>query len=227
VSATKVHEPAVEEDVEQRERRENGPFARVRRAVSLSGASLTALIALISAGVALFFQLRPDLLPDPRTHRSASLKVFAVDDGVKLGQFLHRRKAIVTPAEYAKERAVYIGRSGGPSALNVLRTPGLDVFVRAHVEGFKSRSVALVASMYDADRHRRVPELDDVPVFQQHVDAPSDDSVIEFWMSAPPVTVNRYFVRVAMYHRGDGVLLAIVDSPRVRVAGAPPPPRRR
>jgi hypothetical protein len=40
--------------------------------------------------------------------------------------------------------------------------------------------------------------------------------VIEFWMNAPPVTVQRYFIRVAVYHVGDGVLLAVVDSPPVR-----------
>src|SRR4051794_2930530 len=172
----------------------------------MSGASATALVALVSAGVALFFQLRPDLLPDPRTHRAASLQIFAIDDGVTLGGFLERRRAIVSAAEYAKERAVYVSRAGGDGA-GVLTLPGQDVYVRARIEGFKSRSVALVASMYDAKRRTRVPQLSDVPVFQQRVDAPSDESVIEFWMAAPPVNVRRYFIRVAVYHRGDGVLL--------------------
>jgi hypothetical protein len=57
-----------------------------------------------------------------------------------------------------------------------------------------------------------VRELSDVPVFQQRVEAPSDQSVVEFWLSAPPVNVKRYFVRVQVYHRGDGVLLGIADS---------------
>jgi hypothetical protein len=35
-------------------------------------------------------------------------------------------------------------------------------------------------------------------------------------MPAPPVTTQTYFVRVEVYHRGDGVLLGIADSKPVR-----------
>lgn len=181
----------------------------------MSGAMLTAVVALISGGLALFFQLRPDLAPDPRTHRGASASIFAVDDGVTLGRFLERRKAIVSGEEYAKERAAYVRQAagaGGGDGSTVLTLPGEDVFVNATIEGFKSKSVAMLASMYDADKRRRVRQLSDVPVFQQHVEAPSDQSVIEFWLSAPPVNVRRYFVRVQVFHRGDGVLLGIADS---------------
>jgi hypothetical protein len=193
-----------------------GRLSHLRQAFTMSGAMLTAVVALVSGGLALFFQLRPDLAPDPRTHRGASASVFAVDDGVTLGRFLERRRAIVSEEEYAKEKAAYIrqasaGDSGGDGS-SVLTLPGEDVFVNATVEGFKSKSVAMLASMYDADKRRRVRELSDVPVFQQHVEAPSDQSVIEFWLSAPPVSVRRYFVRVQVYHRGDGVLLGIADS---------------
>jgi hypothetical protein len=190
-------------------------FSHLRQAFTMSGAMLTAVVALISGGLALFFQLRPDLAPDPRTHRGASASIFAVDDGVTLGRFLERRRAIVSEEEYAKERAAYIrqaaGAAGGDGS-TVLTLPGEDVFVNATIEGFKSKSVAMLASMYDADKRRRVRQLSDVPVFQQHVEAPSDQSVIEFWLSAPPVNVRRYFVRVQVFHRGDGVLLGIADS---------------
>jgi len=193
-----------------------GRLSHLRQAFTMSGAMLTAVVALVSGGLALFFQLRPDLAPDPRTHRGASASVFAVDDGVTLGRFLERRRAIVSEEEYAKERAAYIRQAsagdGGGDGSSVLTLPGEDVFVNATIEGFKSKSVAMLASMYDADKRRRVRELSDVPVFQQHVEAPSDQSVIEFWLSAPPVNVRRYFVRVQVYHRGDGVLLGIADS---------------
>jgi hypothetical protein len=182
----------------------------------MSGAMLTAVVALISGGLALFFQLRPDLAPDPRTHRGASASIFAVDDGVTLGRFLERRRVIVSEEEYAKERQAYIRQAssdaGGADGSTILTLPGEDVFVNATIQGFKSKSVAMLASMYDADRRRRVRQLSDVPVFQQHVEAPSDQSVIEFWLSAPPVNVRRYFVRVQVFHRGDGVLLGIADS---------------
>jgi hypothetical protein len=193
-----------------------GRLSHLRQAFTMSGAMLTAVVALVSGGLALFFQLRPDLAPDPRTHRGASASVFAVDDGVTLGRFLERRRAIVSEEEYAKEKAAYIRQAsagdGGGDGSSVLTLPGEDVFVNATIEGFKSKSVAMLASMYDADKRRRVRELSDVPVFQQHVEAPSDQSVIEFWLSAPPVNVRRYFVRVQVYHRGDGVLLGIADS---------------
>ena len=181
----------------------------------MSGAMLTAIVALLSGGLALFFQLRPDLAPDPRTHLGATAKVFSVDENVTLGDFLQRRKAIVTTSEYAKERLAYIRQaeagSGGDGS-SVLTLPGEVVLVSTMVEGFKSRSIAMMASMYDADARRRVPELSDVPVFQVELDSPSDRSVVEFWLPAPPVSVTKYFVRVQVYHRDDGVLLAVADS---------------
>jgi hypothetical protein len=190
-------------------------LSHLRRAFAMSGTMLTALIALASGALALFFTVRPDLTPDPRTHLGASASIFAVDDGVTLGSFLERRRAIVSEEEYATEKQAYIRQAsaaGGGDGSSVLTLPGEDVFVNATIQGFKSRSVAMLASMYDADRRRRVRELSDVPVFQQRVEAPSDQSVVEFWLSAPPVNVKRYFVRVQVYHRGDGVLLGIADS---------------
>ena len=191
-------------------------LSHLRRAFAMSGTMLTALIALASGGVALLFQLSPGLTPDPRTHLGASATIFAVDDGVTLDAFLKRRAAIVSHEEYVKERQAYIRQAsnanGGGDGSTILTLPGEDVFVNATIQGFKSRSVAMLASMYDADRRTRVPELSDVHVFQQRLEAPSDQSVVEFWLSAPPVNVKRYFVRVQVYHRGDGVLLGVADS---------------
>jgi hypothetical protein len=197
-----------------------GRLFHLRQAFAMSGTMLTALLALVSGGLALFFQIRPDLLPDPRTHLGAAATVFAVDRNVSLGSYLERRQALVSPAEYTKERNAYISQaqshSAGDDGSSVLTLPGEDVFVNTRVEGFKSRSIAMLASMYDAKTRRRVPELSNVRVFQQQLESPSDQSVVEFWFFAPPVTIDRYFVRVALYHRGDGVLLAVADSKPIR-----------
>jgi hypothetical protein len=74
----------------------------------------------------------------------------------------------------------------------------------------------MLASMYDGKTRRRLRELDQVPVFAEELNSPSDRSVVEFWLPAPPVTSRTYFVRVEVFHRGDGVLLAIADSPSIR-----------
>jgi hypothetical protein len=124
----------------------------------------------------------------------------------------------VGAAEYEKERRAYI-RQAGAGGGHVLTLPGEDVFVSMGVEGFKSRSIAMLASMYDAISGKRCSNLkkcpgglSDRPVFREQLDSPSDRSVVEFWFPAPPTTVTRYFVRVEIYHRGDGVLLAVADS---------------
>ena len=135
-------------------------LSHLRRAFAMSGTMLTALVALASGALALFFTVRPDLTPDPRTHLGASASIFAVDDGVTLGSFLERRRAIVSEEEYAKEKQAYIRQAsaaaGGGDGSSVLTLPGEDVFVNATIQGFKSRSVAMLASMYDADRRTRV-----------------------------------------------------------------------
>lgn len=197
---------------------EQGRLAHLRQAFAMSGAMLTALIALVSGALALFFQLRPDLRPDPRSNLGATALVFAVDKDVTLGKFLDRRRSIISDDEYERERREYIRQAGGDDVgdgSSVLTLEGEDVFVRLGVEGFKSRSIGMQASLYDADTGRRVPALSDVPVFEEQLNSPSDHSVVEFWLSVPPVRVNTYFVRVEVFHESDGVLLAVADSERI------------
>ena len=188
-------------------------------ALSTGRVLVLALLAIASGAIALLFQLRPDLLPDPRSHLGATASVFAVDSDVSLKTFLHRRAAFVSAEELAKERQEYLDQTHAATdedAASVLTLPGEDVFVRLNVEGFKSRSIGLLASMYDAKSGRRLRQLDEVPVFSESLHSPSDRSVVEFWLPAPPVTTRTYFVRVEVFHRGDGVLLAIADSPHIR-----------
>jgi len=211
-------EPPAERQTAEPPAKRQGRIFHLRSAFAMSGAMLTAMIALISGGLALLFQLRPDIIPDPRTHLGASTSVFAVDSDVTLGSFLKRRKAIVSAAEYKREKQGYLKQaraaSGGPSN-KIFMTPGEDVFVRLLVEGFKARSITMLASMYDAQTGRRVPQVDNVPVFAERLDSPSDRSVVEFWLPAPPASTRSYFIRIAVYHRNDGVLLAVADSDRV------------
>ena len=195
-----------------------GRLARALSTLSTGRALAAALLALASGAVALLFQLRPDLLPDPRSHLGATASVFAVDSDVSLEAFLQRRAAFVSAEELASERKEYLAETGAHTSKDagVLTLPGEDVFIRLNVEGFKSRSIGLVASMYDAKTGRRLRELDEVPVFSERLHSPSDRSVIEFWLPTPPVTTRTYFVRVEVFHHGDGVLLAIADSAHVR-----------
>jgi hypothetical protein len=197
-----------------------GRLARAFAAVSTGRALFATLLALVSGGVALLFQLRPDLLPDPRSHLGATSAVFAVDSDVTLKTFLHRRAAFVSPQQLVSERQQYLAQTGAQpkDAAAVLTLPGEDVFVRLNVEGFKSRSIGMLASMYDAKTGRRLRELDEVRVFSETLSSPSDRSVIEFWLPAPPVTTRTYFVRVEVFHRGDGVLLAIADSAHIHAS---------
>jgi hypothetical protein len=194
----------------------HGRLFHLKQAVGMSGAMLTAVVALASGGLALLFQLRPDLLPDPRTHLGATAHVFAVDTGVPLSGYLKRRQAIVSESEYQKELHLYVDRAGlgltGADETTVVTLPGEDVFVNLKVEGFKSRSIAMLASIYNLASGKRVPQVSDWSVFQEQLNSPSDQSVVEFWLPAPPVDVTKFFVRVEVYHHGDGVLLAVADS---------------
>jgi hypothetical protein len=197
---------------------EQGRLFHLREAIRISGAMLAALLALATGGLALLFQLYPQLVPDPRTRLGAEAKVYSIDPNVNLGRYLARRSAIVSATKYADEKRAYIQEAGGPATgTSVLSTPGEDVFVNLDVQGFKSRSIAMLASIYDAKSRNRLSQIDDWPVFQEQLDSPSDQSVIEFWLPAPPVTVSDYWVRVEVYHRGDGVLLAVTDSKVMRV----------
>jgi hypothetical protein len=196
-----------------------GRLFHLRHAVGMSRTAIAALLALASGGLALFFQLRPDLAPDPRSHLGAEVTVFSVDRSVTLGGYLARRRAIVSPTKLARERAAYVQQADqgvGGDGSSILTTPGEDVFVRLQVEGFKSRSIAMLASLYNAKTRRRVAQIADWSVFEEQLGSPSDQSVVEFWLPAPPVSVAKYFVRVEVYHRGDGVLLAVTDSKPIR-----------
>ena len=89
----------------------------------MSGTMLTALVALISGALALFFTIRPDLTPDPRTHLGASASIFAVDDGVTLGSFLERRgRSSPTMSTPRRSRPTSVRRAPVPAAATAARS---------------------------------------------------------------------------------------------------------
>ena len=67
-----------------------------------------------------------------------------------------------------------------------LSIPGERIYVRTKVEGFKSRSISMRLSLYDAATKRRFPGASNVDVAQQKLDSPSDRSVVPVWLVCPP-----------------------------------------
>lgn len=176
--------------------------------------AVTAGVALVSALVALGFQLWPTLKPDPREKLSASLSVFAVDPGVSYDAWL--RRISPTPNEYRRHRHTYLasnGVHGGSAANAILRTPGLVVYVASEIHGFKRRSTTMRWSLYD-EHHKRLPEFSDQPPVHVHLEAPTDRTIQQLWVPSPQRD-GSYFVRVELLVT-DGAMLAVADTPRFR-----------
>jgi hypothetical protein len=181
---------------------------RPLRLGALAWTSIVALVALAGSVVALVFDLRPDLKPDPRTTLGAQLSVFTVEPGVSLGEYFSRL-SITNPK--AQTRLVR-GVCGSSLNCSTLSLPGEEVYVRTTVGGFKRRSVVMLASLYDAASQTPVEGASDTPVAQESLGAPSDSTVVPVWTPCPINRPGRFFVRIELYHKGDGVLLAVADS---------------
>jgi hypothetical protein len=180
--------------------------ARARRLGVLGWTILVAAVAFASSAVALVFTLWPGLRPDPRDRLGAELSVFAVDPNVTYREWLTARSSF--SEEEAEERLA----AAQEQTPGLLRVRGEVAYVRTHVEGFKRRSVAMRASLYERASQARVEGVSNVEVAMQQLDAPSDEAVVPVWLPCPPEAGRSYFVRVELYHRGDNVLLAVADS---------------
>jgi hypothetical protein len=178
---------------------------------ALAWTAVVAGVALASSLVSLLFELRPDLKRDPRSRLGADVSIFSVDPGVTYREYLE--DAAFSAKDLRRRlRAACDGRS----TCGRLTIPGERIYVRTSVEGFKSRSISMRLSLYDAATKRRIPGASNVDVAQQKLDSPSDRSVVPVWLVCPPDAARRFFVRVELYHRGDGILLAVGDSGRFR-----------
>ena len=182
-----------------------------RRWGALAWTAVVAAVALASSLLTLVFELRPDLKRDPRSTLGADVSIFSVDPGVTYREYLEDA-AFSDEDMLRRVRAACDGRRN----CGRLAIPGERIYVRTRVEGFKSRSISMRLSLYDAATKERIPGASNVDVAQQKLDSPSDRSVVPVWLVCPPDASRRYFVRVELYHRGDGILLAVGDSSRFR-----------
>ena len=79
------------------------------------------------------------------------------------------------------------------------------------VEGFKRRDVVLRWSMHDNRSKRRIHEITSANAGQISLDAPTDRSVLRLW--APPAPAfKKVFLRIGLFARHDGTMLAVTDS---------------
>ena len=186
------------------------PAARVpapaRRFGVLGWTILVAAVAFASSAVALVFTLLPGLKPDPREQLGADISVVAVDPNVTY------REWITTRSSFSESEAEKRLQQATAQTPGLLRVRGEVAYVRMQVKGFKRRSVAMRASMYEGWSHVRVEGASNIQVGTQQLDAPSDQAVVPIWLPCPPESGKKYFVRIELYHRGDDVLLAMADS---------------
>ena len=172
---------------------------------ALTVTALTAALALISGAIGLVFDLWPQLRPDPRTQRSSTERIVAVDRYVSRLDYLHRRYP--DPKAFRSARAHELALAAGQTA--GLRIEGELVYVEVALHGFKGSRVTLERSVYDnANRERTIPAQRES---LWTGDAPSDQWIAEMWLAPVIGPKRKFFVRAEI--RDDrGVLLAMADS---------------
>lgn len=188
-----------------------------KRIETAAYALATALIALVSSGVGLVFDLFPGWRPDPRVQRSAEVAVVAVEPGVEIGSWLTR--TATSDAQLRRERTGAIREAGydpqraSPAEReDALTQPGTVFFVQTKVEGLKRDRVALHWSIYRRNGRRvRDPSLHDREAATVRLDAPTDRFVIQVWTPEPTTDTGPFFARFELRDRG-GVALAVADS---------------
>ena len=184
----------------------------LRRLVAESKTFLTALIALVAATVGLLFQLVPSLKPDPRERVGAAVEIFAVERGVRIGDWL--RDAFPKDVAAATKRVLGT-TTPEPSELTV---EGTVVYVRAEVDGYKHRSVALRARLYIWRSQQRVPTNFAAPYRESSgvtIDSPNRRSVQLLFVSDLRAEPEPEFLRVELVDSSSGAILAIADSPEL------------
>jgi hypothetical protein len=190
-----------------------------RRVIPLGYALATAALALVSTVVTLVFTIWPELRPDPRERLGAEVSIFAVEPAVEYDAWLRRtsangRELKQRRREYLRHATLRGERLTKRDKEQLLAVRGNSVYVRSTIEGFKRRNVRLRWSMYDARRRTRQPDFDDVPAADVDLNAPTDRSVTQLWISPTPPD-KLVFVRVELLSR-DSTLLAVADTPPFR-----------
>ena len=197
---------------DEKPRRESWTTRLTRR---LSPTALTALVALVSAGVALAFELWPALKPDPRDQFAAELNVVTVEREVTGPDFV--READPDPGHFNTNL-----REFQQNHANVTDPRGELAYVEATVHGFKRQTTTLRWTMYDAATDERItsPTLKNVSDSERTGAAPTDRSIQPIWLPPQYDMARHYFVRVELL-APDHTLLAVADSKPFR--GLRPP----
>lgn len=153
-----------------------------------------AILAAVSGGLALLFQLSPDLTPDPRTKLAGQIRVVAVDREVTLREYQRR-----------------IGDDTRDFGRGLLRSRGYVVYLDVKIQGRKHRSVRLLYSLYDARTRRRVPGFGDVePLIPFRADTPDDEFVAQIFVQHSGFPGQKVIVRFELRDRE--TVLAVTDT---------------
>jgi hypothetical protein len=163
---------------------------RSRRALGTG----VAIIAAISGGLALLFQISPDLTPDPRTKLAGQIRVVAVDREVTLREYQQRIRD--DTKDFSRD---------------LLRSRGYVVYLDVKIQGRKHRSVRLLYSLYDARTRRRVRGFGDVePLIPFQADTPDDEFVAQIFVQHSGIPRQRVVVRFELRDRE--TILAVTDT---------------
>jgi hypothetical protein len=173
-----------------------------------------AAIAFATGLIALLFTLFPDLKPFTATQLQAHMQVRAFERGVTLDQW-RWRVALDDRKRYAKLLAQDPGVKEFHDRCGLGTEAGYVFYVETDAEGFKRRSLAVRAALYNADTQERIPIPGELkPLVRVPIDAPTDRSVSVVWLWAPD-EVRHLFARIELYGRGDH-LVEFADSKKFR-----------
>lgn len=157
--------------------------------------ALVAVVALITGGVNLVYELWPNLRSDPGLQHSARIAVLAMDKNVTYGAYRFRPGATPNPK---------------PEPDN--STDGNVFYIQMAMDGFKGKQAKLRWFTYDANNGDRLKS----PFSSGHsfkAKAPTHRSISEEWVQLPKPSrhLKTYRIRFELYDSGD-VLLAFADT---------------
>jgi hypothetical protein len=173
---------------------------------------LTAVVALLAAGSALYFTYNPDQRPFAPTDLRAHVKVDAIERGVTLDQW-RWRVSVGNKDAHAKLLAEDPAEQEFHDGCGMGAEAGYLLYVDTDAKGFKKHSLSIRAALYDAGRRFRLPVADRyASLAKVPVQAPTAESVAEIWLWDPG-TSRQLFARVELYAPHDQ-LIGFADSKR-------------